>query len=624
MPTVVLSKPSLVETAQQMTVDELKWYLSTVLERLPARKGELVVRYLAALTDKATLQTLWNKLTPLQQQVVAEVAHSNTGLWRDEFLEAKYPGVKRPSNARGYMGWGWVIGSGRGRQTPEPYDLFFIHNHEYGLYMPDEVAEVVRIFAPTPPAYDIRSSTTAPTVERSPKVPKPPEVFVKETERAVLHDLAATLFLIQQGKVAISATTKAPTLATVRLLRQRLMLDEYLPEPVYERADDASRPFALLMLVQAARWATPTGAGNKLELTKSGQALLPGPLEARHVKEAWERWLKTDMLDELARIKAIKGQQGKSTRLTKPPDRRKMIAAALGSCPTGRWIDLDDFLRYLRATSQLPDIERGTTTTLHLGSSAEYGWLGYADVRYWDIVTGSYIRALLWEYATTLGLLDIAYTWPDESVHDFGHFYGLDDHDYISRFDGFLGFRITPLGAYALGITDDYTPPEESTVAGPPIMKVLPNLDIVIVDAPNVAPGDRAMLERIGVGQSTNVYRLVREQMLDALESGLTLEQITVFLATRSGTAPDDFPQTVRVFLDDVRRRSTALRDNGKMIMIEGDDPMLLTEFAHSSDLRASVQLATVGERTVLLVPEDRETAVRRSLRKLGYIARKA
>lgn len=59
------------------------------------------------------------------------------------------------------------------------------------------------------------------------------------------------------------------------------------------------------------------------------------------------------------------------------------------------------------------------------------------------------------------------------------------------------------------------------------------------------------------------------------------------------------------------------------MIVVEGEDPLLLTELAHSSELRASVQLATIGERTVLLVSEERETAVRRGLRKLGYLARK-
>jgi hypothetical protein len=49
----------------------------------------------------------------------------------------------------------------------------------------------------------------------------------------------------------------------------------------------------------------------------------------------------------------------------------------------------------------------------------------------------------------------------------------------------------------------------------------------------------------------------------------------------------------------------------------------LLAELANLSALRNIVQLATVGERSVLLVPEEHETAVRRHIKKRGYIPRK-
>lgn len=615
------AQPSLVEAANTLTVEDLKWYLGVAKERLPTRKGELIALYVETFTTIESVRRLWNELTLQQQQVVAEVAYTADGRLNSPLLEAKYPGFALPRSSQGFETY-WTSGRGNEKRTAKPYDAFFIRTYD-DIYMPKELAGVVRVLTAKPGPFMLKSSKETPTIKLPRGREEEPELYLSATERAVFHDLAATLFLVQEGKATISLTTKAPTLATVRALRQRLLLGEYLGES-YARIDEASRTFALLMLVQAARWAAPTSQGTKLELTRAGEALLYSPLGPSHVREAWERWIATDLVDELGRIRAIKGQQSKDTKLTKPATRRKQIALSLEDCPVGRWISMDEYLRYLRAVGKLPAVERTTNSVLHLGSSGEYGWLGYSDVNYWDIVNGSYVRAFLWEYAATLGIIEIAYTEPEESVHDFGNAWGLDDEPYVSRYDGLIAFQITPLGAYVLGLEKEYTPPEEDRTSGPAVLAVLPNLDVVVVDRVRFAYGDRAILERIGVSQSADVYHLQRDQMLDALEHGLTLDQIRVFLLSRGNLTDETLPQTVRVFFDEVERRANALRDGGRMSIIEGDDPLLLTELAHSTELRASVRLATIGERTVLLVPEEREAAVRRGLRKLGYLPRKS
>jgi hypothetical protein len=451
-----------------------------------------------------------------------------------------------------------------------------------------------------------------------------PDVMVSDTERAVFHDLASALHLVQQGKAAVSPATRLPTLATLRALRQRMLISDYLDEDYFERAEDAIRPLALIMLLQAAKWAAPTGGGNKLELTRRGLALLGKPLGAEHIRDLWESWAKTDLLDEFSRIRAIRGQQAKGTRFTKPAERREKLAAALRDCPTGRWVELDEFFRYLRAQGRGLTIERTSETHLYLGAYQEYGWLGYVGNNYWDIVVGSYLRAVLLEYAATLGMIEIAYTLPDETPHSFGDAYGLDEYEFLSRYDGLLGIRLTNLGVFALGLTEEYTPPPAAAVSDAPILKVLPNLDVVITDAERALPNDRAFLERIAAEQSQDVYRLNRDQLLEAAAGGLDLRQVREFLAAKSGQAEVEFPQIVRVFFEDLDKRLSALREAGRMVVIEGDDPYLLTELSNNSALRTLAQLASIGGRTVLLVPEEQETAARRQLKKLGYIPRKS
>src|SRR5262249_388345 len=169
-----------------------------------------------------------------------------------------------------------------------------------------------------------------------------------------------------------------------------------------------------------------------------------------------------------------------------------------------------------------------------------------------------------------------------------------------------------------------YTPPALIGESDAPMLKVLPNLDIVITDATRFAPNERALLERVAAPQSQDVYRLSREQLLEAANSGLDLPQVKQFLAARSGQAEPDFPQIVRVFFEDLEKRLGALRDIGAMLVLESDDPFLLTELSNNPALRAQVQLGAIGERTVLMIPEAHEAAVRKQLRKLGYIPRKA
>ncbi|HEU5103141.1 MAG TPA: helicase-associated domain-containing protein [Roseiflexaceae bacterium] len=614
--------PNLDSTLYTLNVEDLKWYLSVQPGSVPTRKPELVAALKQALLDPAGLRALWSRLAPGQQQVVAEVAHNLGGHYDAGLLEAKYPEVPAPKHPRGYSGGFYVIGGKK--EIATPFDVFFYHNYDLGRYMPADLAALLREIVPPPPSTRLKSTADPPAIPKLPKYRgKSPEVTISEAERAIFHDLGATLYLIQQGKAGVSPATRLPTLATLRLLRQSLLLGDYF-DGDYERAEEAIRPLALIVLAQAARWAQLAATGNKLELTRAGQALLGAPLGAQHVREAYSRWLKSDLLDELSRIRNIKGQQAKGTRLTKPADRRAQLAGALRSFPLDRWVSMDELLRFMRASGRLPAIERGGGTSLGVGAYNTYYEedLGFSAAKYWDVITGSYLRAALWEYAATLGLIEIAYTRPEETPHDFGNLYYLDS-DYLSRYDGLLAMRLTNLGAYVLGQTDAYTPPALIDEGGAAVLKVLPNLDIVVTDAGRFAPNERAFLERIAELQSENVYRLSREQLLEAANSGLDVPQIKQFLAAKSGQPGEDFPQIVRVVFEDLEKRLGALREVGPMLVLEGDDPYLLTELSNNSALRAQVQLGTLGDRSVLLIPEQHEAAVRRQLKKLGYIPRK-
>ena len=152
------------------------------------------------------------------------------------------------------------------------------------------------------------------------------------------------------------------------------------------------------------------------------------------------------------------------------------------------------------------------------------------------------------------------------------------------------------------------------------MLRILPNLDLVVTDPGRITPNERALLERICKARGEAVYRLSRDKLLDAAHEGISIAQVLQSLTAMSGLAEAEFPQTVRVFFSDLDKRLGALREGGHMLVLESDDPLLLAGLARDRQLSGMVQLGKVGERTVLLVPESEETGVRRQLKKLGYV----
>ncbi len=62
----------------------------------------------------------------------------------------------------------------------------------------------------------------------------------------------------------------------------------------------------------------------------------------------------------------------------------------------------------------------------------------------------------LFEYAATLGLIDVAYIRPEHAEIDFDDYANTGSIEFLSRYDGLKYFRINPSGAYCLGLTNVY------------------------------------------------------------------------------------------------------------------------------------------------------------------------
>jgi len=265
--------------------------------------------------------------------------------------------------------------------------------------------------------------------------------MVRCTAPDALSNLIAVLELVADGQVACSAATRRPAAATVRIVEDALVAGDYY---------DGLRPiaaFAWPLIVQAGGLAHL--AGTRLQLSRRGEQALAAP-GYETLATLWQRWLKNVSHDELARVDAIKGQHKPAT-LTSAVRRRSAVATALALLEPGTWADVDMVLRILQTDDAPLDVVRGMLALwrLYIGDSY-YGALGHGDVKALEIVEARYAMCVLFEYAATMGLIDVRYTDPQGARPDYRFLWGADQLPYLSRYDGLQAVRVNPLGAALL------------------------------------------------------------------------------------------------------------------------------------------------------------------------------
>jgi hypothetical protein len=304
------------------------------------------------------------------------------------------------------------------------------------------VAEGTTGVAGERPAY-ATGSGSGPAILRASAFPRGP-VTVRDTGPDALSNLIAVLELAADGRVRCKAATRRPLAATVRLVEDVLVAGDY-----YDRGDEGEpiAAFAWPMLLQAGGLARRTGP--RLEPTPRGEAVLAQP-SYQALGALWERWLRSVSQDEFGRIEAIRGQRRTGT-LTAPARRRAALADGLTALVPGVWVEVDALFAVLRA-QPAPLVLAASPLTrwrLYLGEP-RHGSLGPGGGRAWNVLEGRYALCALFEYAATLGVVDVAYTAARGARDDYHGLCGADGNGSLSRYDGLAAVRVNELGAAIL------------------------------------------------------------------------------------------------------------------------------------------------------------------------------
>ena len=602
---------TLSEALSLLNVDVLEDMVACVAipKPRPTRKAEMIAAIESRLAGKS-LRRIWDDLDAIQKSAVGEVLYSPEREFSPARFEAKYGTL--PAGLDSY---------GARESLPLRVFLYCGDRHSYSpRIVPRDLAKRLLAFVPPPAEVTLAAEDELPeTVERRQhgyvpheETPKfdPIELVRRDMEYAARQDLLAVLRLIDHGRITVSGKTQRASAASVQRVAEVLDGGDFFDpterkKKSWHQVVGPIRAFAWPWLVQAARLAEPHGS--KLALTKAGHIALDEP-PAQTLRRIWERWIKNTLLDEFSRIDDIKGQHRGKGRLamTAASHRRPVIAEALARCPVNRWVRFDDFSRFMLASSLEFSITRDPWR-LYI-AEPRYGSLGYDDLHGWPILQGRYLLCLLFEYAATLGLIDVAYIEPDRARPDFLHLWGVDEMAYLSRYDGLQYFRLNPLGAYCLGMVDAYEP------GTPPVrtpLTVFPDLR-VHVSTP-LSPDERLLLETWANAEPNEVWRLDRDKALTAIEGGHAADELREFLAVRDD---QPLPETVEDFLRKVEHGARALRARGTALLIECADAEIAARL--EADEHTAKLCMRAGKRH-LVVRTKSEAAFRKTVRELGY-----
>lgn len=590
---------SLHDALWNLTVDDLKLRLSLLdADAKSQRKADLIDALKASLTGDG-VKRQWDRLTGLEQAAVAEACHAPDLLHQEARFEAKYgnlPAFSEPSGD-GLPSYGWE------KKNPTRLTLF-LYSERYArvIQVPQDLAEALRSFVPEPAAVRI-SILDGPKEEDG--------LIVRSTEGDALAEIMALLRLAEQGNLSATAKTGMPTAAGRKCISECLSGGDFFPEEISSPPDRKSwqqvigdiKPVGWIRLLQSAGYLDSGKSRSKL--TPAGIKALTKP-SAQIIRDLWKSWLTTKTFDEFNRIEVIKGQTSKGHMTAKPP-RRQAVVDALSECPPGEWIDLRQFSSFMLAEGFDFEITQDPWK-LYLFDQ-QYGSFGYDGYGGWDVLQLRYLQVFLFEYAATLGLVDIAFVHPAGALQNYDDQWGADDLEWLSRYDGLRCFRITGLGAYCLGMHAGFEPkkPESSLK-----ISVSEDLTIRLPSSP-LLPADRLLLETWAEPIAANTWRLDPVRSRDAIERGQSIEDFEAILRNADG---NPLEKKVTRFFEIVKSDATAFRSLGDATLFDCRDAETAVTILAEKGFK---NLCYRCGETKLVIPAAQLTKFQKKVRSMGF-----
>ena len=590
----------------ELTVDLLKQRLKFIKKAKKVTRKDDLIEELSKYLLSDSLKDYWQLLDKWEKLAVAEALyHWNGQIFLDRF-KAKYEvDLTHYFHYQNYYD--------RKSNTKESaLCLFFINKQ-----IPQDLQLLLKKFVQEPNENRVIITENIPEnyIFEKNKNDDYDSTSIKiiNTETMVRHDFSAVLNLIKNGQITVSDKTCIATSASLRKIEEVLLGGDYFHLDQQEDLEQYAggpirpiRPYAWPLLLQSSSLVKRNG--KKLALTAKGVKALSSNFYDG-IKEIYRSWLKKGLLDEFKRINLIKGQtsrgRGRGKLMSNVAIRRGEIDTILCDCPEQEWIDINHFFRFVQAGDY--DLELCNSDFGLYVVDKSYGALVYAN-NYFEVHEGRYILVYLFEYLATLGMIDIAYIPPYYVRDDYQDLWGSDEAQFLSRYDGFLYFKINPLGRYCMLMTSQY---QASEVCVSPLLQINKYLEIELIR--KIETDELQILKQFAVQEEENYWTLSEDLTLDAIDSGQNEEDFYQFLEQYNDK---DLPKEVMEFFKLIKDRTTSLIDGG-MAQIIHSSSSLIKKLCNDPSTKNLCQCVNSKS---LIVSSKKEKEFSKAIKKMGYL----
>lgn len=512
------------------------------------RKADIIRALDAYLSNEANIIKLWHSLPPVEQDFLEEFLRNGGIIELEDILEILQKHNLILEGASSYFINYF--------SELSPARLFLI-----GGGIPEPIAKVLsRFVQPMEPSF---TTIPDPAMEEIIDEKVLEELVVGESFAA---DCLHYLKLVNSSKLRTTKTSGLPTKAAMLkinevLLNKELLLHVFSMED-YRVVEQTTRIYGLTQLLRHAAVLDEEEGILTIGL-KADEFLTYNT--AGKCRFLLHTYINAEELFELERIRGARIKVEFPCSLN---EARETILKHLAQCPINAWIALADLKRLIRKndrwflTKVVGDIEL----------YSNYDKYYYLNRRF-DEVEGKYVEVVLLEYLSAVGIVDLMISEEFEDYSDKAYL----KVDYL---------RLTPLGAYVLGVNDHYKEPE--VIMDQSGIIVQPNFEVVVVaggtEAAHILYLDR-FGEKISQG-GVNVYKITFKAIINALDQGIPVQELIDYFEEFS-TNP--VPENVLLTLNEWERESKRIHIR-TVTILETDDPYILEELKNYKTINKHIR----------------------------------
>ncbi len=499
------------------------------------RKASLVKALDEFLSVEENLKKIWQGLPPVERELLETFLRMHTVDLHDILsILSKYQDGPLPRH-RNFLDY--FPPNSRVR-------LFFL-----GYGMPQYISETLsKMIKPLEIAY---TEVPAPKLA---KVLQDDDVLQVEVGESFATDCLNLIKLANSTKLRTTKGSGLPTKAAMQKINEALVNQEILFSfgdiEDFRVFEQTVRLYGLTQLLLSAKvlqncdglLEPGPGVDEFLMLNPAGKCLL-----------LLEKYIEAEDIFELDRTKRAKFQAEYRSSLT---EARNTVLWHLSSCPVNTWVDFFQLKRYIKALDY--NFLFNLVGAIGVYNPAER-YFYYSSS--WQETAGEFIEVMLLEYLNVLGLVDLVV---EEGWDEFTD----------KTFPVILYLRLTPLGAYVLGVNDDYPEPAaKQELAG---LIIQPNFEIVVSsdgsEDAHLLFLDR-FAEKISEGPA-NIYKLNFKTIVNALEQHIPVQEFIDYFQEFS---LHPIPENVLLTLEEWKEESQKIRIRTATIL-EVDNEYLLEE----------------------------------------------